>query len=135
MIRSENEIIRELEVRISQLEKSNNKSASTLKRAKVSYRQGDDSVHFYVLQAIGRGSLKASEVMSETTLFTNRIHSVGQTLSGIFLNFECDAENVFIESTRAGIALSCRFVATMFPGETLNLKLLKAAFKAEGIAF
>lgn len=107
------------------------------KTAAVSYKQHGEMVRLTVLQA-GQGKfLKAVEVQRRASVFQDK---VGTALKNSRLFLRWKLEDVWIESTRGGLAFSMTFDAKLVE-EITNVydrpfnKPLKDAFKAQGIAF
>ena len=113
------------------------KQAQTDRTAKVEYKQVGEMVRLTVLQA-GQGKfLKAVEVQRRASVFQDKVERAIED-SGLFRRWKM--EDVWIESTRGGLAFSMTFDAKLIEDIT-NVytssfsKPLKDAFKAQGIAF
>jgi hypothetical protein len=110
--------------------------AST-KTAKVEYKQHGEMVRLTILQA-GQGKfLKAIEVQKRAAVFQDKVGTALKN-SGLFLRWKL--EDVWIESTRGGLAFSMTFDAKLREEITdvydrSFSKPLKDAFKSQGIAF
>jgi len=110
--------------------------AST-KTAKVEYKQHGEMVRLTILQA-GQGKfLKAIEVQKRASVFQDKVGTALKN-SGLFLRWKL--EDVWIESTRGGLAFSMTLDAKLKEEITdvydnAFSKPLKAAFKSQGIAF
>jgi hypothetical protein len=110
--------------------------AST-KTAKVEYKQHGEMVRLTILQA-GQGKfLKADEVQKRAAVFQDKVGTALKN-SGLFLRWKL--EDVWIESTRGGLAFSMTLDAKL-KEEITDVydrsfsKPLKDAFKSQGIAF
>jgi hypothetical protein len=131
-----------------------NHGEGALKQAKVDIKQNGTKVRLTVLQA-GQGNfMKVKDVSDRADDFGDKVdEALG--MSGVFLKWEFDnpSSPIFIESTRGGLAFSVRVQAELdtqnemrrrnrLPGVDYTsvfdpsvLKLLRDAFKAQGIAF
>jgi hypothetical protein len=112
-------------------------STKTVKTAKVEYKQHGEMVRLTILQA-GQGKfLKADEVQKRAAVFQDKVGTALKN-SGLFLRWKL--EDVWIESTRGGLAFSMTLDAKL-KEEITDVydrsfsKPLKDAFKSQGIAF
>lgn len=106
------------------------------KTAKVEFKQTGEMLRLWVTQA-GQGSMKAAEAPGKSNVFSKKV-SDALSASGLFLRFKLN--DVWVESVgRGGLAFSVSVDAKLQEGidvwDRTNLKALKNAFKAQGIAF